>query len=127
MPPAGDCDEAVAGGLPSGKHNAGKVCQSCHDGQGAAPRWTVAGTIYTTSDGAAGLAGATIRLADAGGKEVVLVSAQNGNFWTEEELAFPLTALASRCPTERAMGGAVPETGAACNSCHGAAMRIALP
>ena len=127
VPPAGNCDPAVASGLPSGKHNAGKVCLDCHDGTGAAPRWTAAGTIYTTTDGASPLAGATIHLADAEGKQIALVSAQNGNFWTEEELSFPLTVLASRCPTERAMGGAVPETGAACNGCHADAMRIALP
>ena len=127
VPPSGDCDDAVVTGLPSGKHNAGKVCLDCHDGDGAAPRWTAAGTIYSTVDGASPLAGATIHLEDASGAEVVLVSAQNGNFWTQEELAFPLTVRASRCPTERAMGGAVPDSGASCNSCHDSAMRIALP
>lgn len=129
MPPAGDCDVAVVSGLPSGKHNAGKVCLDCHDGGGAAPRWTAAGTIYTNTGGAGPIAGATIHLTGADGTEIVLVSAQNGNFWTQEDLVFPLTVHASRCPDDRPMPGTVAESGASCNTggCHDSDMRIALP
>jgi hypothetical protein len=126
---ADDCDEPVLGGLPSGHHNAGAVCLNCHDGNGAAPRWTAAGTIYTTIAGTAPLPGATIHLVDADGVEVVLLSATNGNFWTTQDLAFPLTAKASRCPDTQEMPIGVQLASASCNKggCHDADMRIALP
>lgn len=128
-PAAGDCDQPVTDGLPSGKHNAGKACLSCHDGGGGAPEWTAAGTIYTTTAGAAPLPGATIHLVDADGNEVVVLTALNGNFWTSQALVYPITVRASRCPDTREMPGTLADTSANCNKsgCHDADMRIALP
>jgi hypothetical protein len=125
--PTGDCDDPVTSGLPSGKHNAGRDCLDCHDGNGGAPHWTAAGTIYTAPTGGAALPGATIHLTDADGTEVVLVSAANGNFWTTEALTFPLHARASSCPDDRMMGGAIAQGSCNQSGCHDSAMRISLP
>jgi hypothetical protein len=127
--PAADCDEQVTSGLPSGKHNAGRDCLGCHHGGGAAPRWTFAGTVYTSPAGGTAVAGATVRVTDAAGVVHELVTAQNGNFWTQEAVAFPLTIRASACPDTRQMSAPVPQTGASCNQsgCHDADFRISLP
>jgi hypothetical protein len=125
--PSGDCDQPVTSGLASGKHNAGRNCLECHDGNHGAPHWTAAGTIYTAPTGGGALAGATIHLTDAAGKEIILVSAENGNFWTSESISFPLHARASSCPDDRLMGGAIPAGGCNQSGCHDSAMHIALP
>jgi hypothetical protein len=111
--------------LPNGNHNPGAVCQTCHTGQGAAPLWTVAGTIFETATGGAAVAGATVTITDADGQVLELVTASNGNFYTSQAVALPLTVEASRCPDTKAMNGQ-PDTGS-CNSCHGSTMRIHLP
>lgn len=123
----GDCDQRVTSGLASGKHNAGRDCLECHDGNHGAPHWTAAGTIYTAPTGGSALSGATIHLTDAAGKEIILVSAQNGNFWTTDSITFPLHARASSCPDDRLMGGAIPAGGCNQSGCHDSDMRIALP
>lgn len=123
----GDCDEPVTSGLASGEHHAGDNCLDCHDGGGGAPRWTAAGTIYTALTGGTALPGATIHLTDAAGKEVILVSAQNGNFWTTDSLTFPLHARASSCPDDRLMGGAIADGGCNASGCHDGDMRVSLP
>ncbi len=119
-----DCVPPVEA-LPNGNHNAGQNCQTCHTGQGAAPLWTVAGTLYSTAAGGPAIAGATITETDADGAVLELVTASNGNFYTQTPVALPLTVQASRCPDTRAMTGQ-PAVGA-CNSCHGPEMRIHLP
>ncbi len=122
----GSCDE-VSSMLPSGNHNAGLVCLGCHNGSGVAPRWTVAGTLYASSQGGTPIAGATVTVTDANDVTVRLVTASNGNFYTGQALAMPLRVKASRCPDTRLMM-ATPMTGD-CNSCHQAATngRIHLP
>lgn len=122
----GSCDE-VSAMMPNGNHNAGLACLGCHNGSGVAPRWTVAGTLYASSQGGAPLAGATITVIDANDVTVRLVTATNGNFYTGQALAMPLRVKASRCPDTRQMM-ATPMTGD-CNSCHQAATngRIHLP
>jgi hypothetical protein len=111
--------------LPNGNHNAGQACLDCHNGTGQAPRWTVAGTLYTTIQGASPAAGATIFVTDASGAELELITASNGNFYTSTPVQFPLTVAASKCPDTRQMTGR-PQLGN-CNSCHGQGMRIHLP
>jgi hypothetical protein len=123
----GDCDPPVTNGLASGEHNAGRNCLECHDGNHGAPHWTAAGTIYTAPTGGSALPGATIHLTDDTGKEIVLVSAQNGNFWTTDSITFPLHPRASSCPDDRAMSGAAPDGGCNRSGCHDSARRIALP
>jgi hypothetical protein len=115
--------EPAATQLPFGNHNAGAACLSCHTGTGAAPKWTIAGTIYG-GDGLA-LPGATITVTDNGGNELKLISASNGNFYTSQTVQFPVRVVASRCPDTRPMLNA--QQIGNCNSCHSGASRIKLP
>lgn len=112
--------------LPPGNHNAGAACLSCHTGSGA-PRWRVAGTLYTSAGGNTPLAGATVTITDANNVVTKLVTASNGNFYSGANFAFPVRVGASRCPDNRAMSAAAPSGD--CNSCHtaGGTGRIHLP
>ena len=122
----GACDQPSTT-LPFGNHNAGLACLGCHTGTGAAPRWTVAGTLYSAAQNGTPIAGATITVTDANGIQLRLVTASNGNFYTGQSLQMPLRVQASKCPDTRRMSG-TPMTGD-CNSCHQAATtgRIHLP
>lgn len=110
-----------------GNHNAGMDCLSCHGDvtMELDSRWTVAGTLYDTATGTNPLAGATIIVTDADGKELSLVSASNGNFFTTEPVTLPLSVRASACPDDITMSS--PATDGSCNTCHTDAMRIHLP
>lgn len=122
------CEEPAAT-LPNGNHNAGLACRSCHNGSTVgAPTWTIAGTLYDSKAGTAPVAGATILVRDANGVERKLITASNGNFYTAEAVAFPVTVAASKCPDTKAMTG-TPGDGD-CNNCHTANSsqgRIHLP
>jgi len=120
------CEQAATN-LPFGNHNAGLACLGCHTGSGAAPRWTVAGTLFSTAQGGAAISGATVTVTDANNVTLRLVTAANGNFYTGQSLTMPLRVKASKCPDTRMMS-ARPMTGD-CNSCHQAATtgRIHLP
>lgn len=127
--PAGDCDAAAIETLPDGHHNQGLGCITggCHDGGSLqAPQWTAAGTLYRDLEGSAPLAGGTIELVDATGAAVTLVSAQNGNFWTEQALAFPLTIKATNCAESRVMPTPAPLGSCNQGGCH-ETRRIHLP
>lgn len=121
------CDPIEAPGA-DGHHNPGQACQACHGPGGGAPTFTASGTIYDGIDGVA-VAGATIHLIDADGNDVSMISAANGNFWTTQAVAFPLTTHASACPDTRPMISPVTESGADCNAagCHGSGFRIHVP
>ncbi len=127
---AANCAEPVLG-VPSGEHNAGQPCQPCHGPGGNAPLWSLGGTLYTSAAGTSPLSGATIRVSDADGQTLDLVTAANGNFWTSAPVAFPITVLATRCPDSVPMIAPVASPGD-CNSagCHSAGApsgRIHLP
>jgi hypothetical protein len=97
----------------------GSDCLSCHGGQGGAPRWTVAGTIYDepSAPGDAGLYGARVHLVDATGFAFTLPTNRAGNFYTAEPVAFPLQVCVERRGVRSCMEEAV--TAGSCNVCHG--------
>jgi hypothetical protein len=109
----------------SGHHNAGEGCLGCHQGGGGPPLFTLAGTLYTKVSGGTAIAGATLEAIDANGATVRIVTSQNGNFYTGQPIAFPVTVRASACPNSAGMLSGVSDGN--CNSCHDAAMRIHLP
>jgi len=111
---------------PSGQHNAGQECQGCHAPGGGAPTFYVGGTLYSAASGGSAVAGATINITDANGKQVKIVSANNGNFWTRTALAYPIKVDASLCPSTVPMIATVAGNGA-CNNCHNSAMRVHVP
>jgi len=120
------CAEPVAD-PGTGNHNSGAACIACHL-TNAGPDFTLAGTLYTSKAGTATLAGATVIVVDAAGDEVRLVTKTNGNFYTTQQLTFPVKVRASRCPDSAAMTAGAPAGD--CNGCHTASAtqgRIHLP
>ncbi len=111
----------------SGHHNAGQNCMSsCHD-----HGFSLAGTLYSAVNGTTPQAGATITAIDANGATIDLVAQQNGNFYTTQAVAFPVSVTASECPTIAPMTSKVTSADGGCNKsgCHvaGAVGVIHLP
>jgi len=125
--PEMSCDPIV-NTSDSGHHNPGSDCMQCHDGtMPDAPRASVGGTVYAT--GSMPLPGASIRVRDAHGQSMRLISALNGNFYSASPMAYPITVIASACPHTVPMLGLVLPPGD-CNACHltdGDPGRIRLP
>ncbi len=72
-----------------GTSNAGKDCLLCHTGQGA-PRFVVAGTIFTTKGSTTPAAGVQVRVVSPAGQEIALVGTdESGNFWLEGTASVP--------------------------------------
>jgi hypothetical protein len=124
------CDENEVSG-EDGHHNPGLDCLGCHGATPVvgAPTWTVAGTVFTDISGSEPVAGAAVHLRDADGDDVVLRTAANGNFWTDQAIAFPISPSVSSCPDTAAMGAEVVLEEASCqrSGCHDSLRRIHLP
>lgn len=85
-------------------------CLACHSGDGEGPTWTVAGTF--------GGKGSRIQITDANGWSFALHAARNGNFYTAEEVAFPITvSVDGKLMADD--GGVLPVEYGGCNICHG--------
>jgi len=121
------CKNQVTTGLGDGHHNPGQDCQNaCHN-----HGFTLSGTIYTSVNSNTAVTGASITVTDANGQSFDMVSQLNGNFWTSQAIAFPITVKASSCPAIVAMSGQVTQGNGGCNKsgCHtsGAQGHIHLP
>jgi hypothetical protein len=116
-----DCIPVSAKAL-DGNHNAGMDCLTCHNGTvDGASQFYVAGTLFSAATGTTGLAKATIRITDAAGKIIDLVTATDnapGNFYIDTPVTFPIHVEASSCPSTMRMPDAVQTNGGSCNSCH---------
>lgn len=111
----------------SGNHHPGEDCQgSCHN-----HGFTLGGTLFSAASSTTPVVGATITIVDHAGKTIDIVSQSNGNFYTSQSLAFPVTVTASECPSVSPMITQVTATMDGCNQggCHvtGAQGRIHLP
>jgi len=111
----------------SGKHHPGEDCQgACHN-----HGFTLGGTLFAAANTTTPLAGATVTVVDAAGKSIDVVSQSNGNFYTSQAIAFPVTVTASLCPSVAPMVTKVTATMDGCNKagCHvaGATGVIHLP
>jgi cytochrome c553 len=105
--------------LPQGQHNAGQDCIGCHNANGGVPAntyFTIAGTVVDANGG--GIAGATVVVTDNNQAQKRLVTATNGNFYTTDTIAFPVTVKVTSCPTTKKMTAQVQSSGGSCNSCH---------
>jgi len=124
-PGGGDCDPQVASS-GSGHHNPGQACLSCHKSGGSAPAFTLAGTVLDGTSSDVAMAGVTIRITDANGTQLSLTTGDNGNFYTDQALAFPVATATSSCPNTFPMLSPVQSTGGDCNSagCHVSGFRI---
>ena len=109
---------AVACGIPENNPTMqpGQDCMQCHGR--SAQSWTVAGTVFgaVDSEADAGVSAAKIYLTDADGRSYTLSSNGSGNFYTAEQLKFPLRAQAEANGARMAMSE--PVTSGSCNSCH---------
>ena len=106
-----------------GHHYPGQACAGCHNGS-IGPAFTVGGTLYADRGGAQAVAGVTVTLIDADQNRIDMVAAQNGNFWTDQPVSFPVTTFASSCPDLVPMS-TVADSGD-CNGCHSAGAAIAF-
>jgi hypothetical protein len=97
-------------------HNAGQDCMGCHaNGNGEAPRFSFAGTLY---DGhGQPVAGAEVRVVDKNGVGASAYTGSNGNFYRQgTPIATPGQAGARNASATAAMISAVTAPG--CSSCH---------
>lgn len=98
----------------------GRNCLRCHSPNGAAARkpFSVGGTVFDTKDASVcgGVAGVTVHVVDAKGKQLRLVSNEVGNFYSAEPLEPPLTIAAERNGERLAMPVTAPTGG--CALCH---------
>jgi hypothetical protein len=125
-PDAGSsCTPAVAT-ADTGFHNPGLDCTNCHNGA-VATLWTLSGTLYDGVAGANPVAGATIHVLDATGRRIDLITALNGNFYTSQAVAYPVTVSASLCPSTVPMIESVASGAPSCNGCHGSGFRVHVP
>ena len=113
--------------MGTGYHNPGMACltSGCH-ANGGGPAFTVAGTVFVNETTATPAPGATVVVVDGDGTRFELVTAQNGNFWTNQPMVFPILVKASQCPHDNPMIS-LSQTGD-CNAgnCHGPTFRVAL-
>jgi hypothetical protein len=121
------CRDIVTTGLDTGHHNPGQDCQNgCHD-----HGFYLSGTLYSSANGGQPVVGAAITFIDATGATGDMRSGTNGNFWWSLPVTFPVTLIASACPTIDKMTATIP-SGQGCNrnGCHtasGGAGRVHLP
>lgn len=116
------CAEAVEP-ASDGVHYPGNACLGCHNGS-LGPTFTVAGTLYADPDGAMALPGMNIRIIDATDSRIDLISAANGNFYTDVPVTLPATVYVAACPDVVPMP--IELTLGDCNSCHSAGKRTAF-
>ena len=107
--------------------NTGQACIDCHVAGGRASQlaFTAAGTLYSSASGGKVVSGATVTITGSDNKKVTIVTANDGNFYTNSPIAFPATVQVSKCPDTAAMSATLANGD--CNSCHTSSMRIHLP
>lgn len=107
-----DEDEAVS-------HNAGKDCltSGCH-ASGGWKLFSLGGTIYTDSEGAASRADAQVKAVDANGITVNLTSDQIGNIYSAQSMTAPFTISVSYRGRMVKMPGTASSGGCNVNGCH---------
>ncbi len=107
------------GDKDSVSHNAGKDCLTtgCH-AAGGWKRFSLAGTIYTDSEGTTIMTGARIKAMDVNGVTVTLTSDRSGNFYSAVSMTAPFMISVSYRGRVVKMPGAA--SGGSCNTdgCH---------
>ena len=100
--------------------NPGDDCLSCHQRDDNRRRFTIGGTVFFALDSLVdeGLEAAEIHVTDKNGKQLTLRSNSVGNFYTAEDVAFPL-ALELQFHNRRIVMQTPADSGA-CNTCHSA-------
>jgi hypothetical protein len=114
--------------------NPGLACIECHS-RGSGPRFSIAGTVFASSDEkdkCAGSNGADVYVTGADGRTLKLVPNDVGNFFTRNSVPFPYSAFVQTADGKQRRMTATQSNGD-CNSCHtqhgdnGAPGRIVVP
>lgn len=89
-------------------------------------------SLLIPSSGGTPVVGAAITFIDATGATGDMRSGTNGNFWWTLPVTFPVTLIASACPTIDRMSATITSNEGGCNrtGCHtasGGAGRVHLP
>jgi hypothetical protein len=116
-PDADTCPNPPSPG-PSGM-NGGRNCLTCHS------NFTLAGTLYASINGGSVVPSATVKITDSNSQVLELVTGLDGNFYTSQSLAFPVSIQIDKCPDTVSMPAQATQGG--CNSCHNDGNRIHLP
>jgi len=98
----------------------GEDCLFCHSASGGATPWNAAGTIFRQADGGQGFEGAQVHLTDSNGFSVSLRTNEAGNFYTRENLRFPVTPCIEA--NSKTICQQSPLAKGSCNTCHGEAV-----
>ncbi|MBL8956788.1 MAG: hypothetical protein JNK82_38800 [Myxococcaceae bacterium] len=98
----------------------GSNCLRCHTtgGRAASAPFSIGGTVYESHDAevCGGVGGVTVRVTDANGKRVSVVTNDVGNFWSTEPLVAPYSLEVERAGRVAAMPVTTPTGG--CALCH---------
>lgn len=105
------CDIPATGPAMTPGHD----CLSCHDGA-IATKWSVAGTLFSAPKSGSAVAGAQVLVTDSAGRRLTLTTNSVGNFYTAEELVYPLDVQVQNGKHHLGMDGK-PAHGS-CNKCH---------
>lgn len=108
----------TGGNEESPNMNPGEDCVACH-ASGEGPNFTVGGTVmgdYADQDDCNGVKGVSVQITDANGNLHEFESNNAGNFYTNQNIALPVSIVLEYDGRTRAMLGS-PDT-LACNSCH---------
>jgi mono/diheme cytochrome c family protein len=108
MAPGENCLECHGGG-GGGEGGVGTLAEG---GEEDGKRWSFAGTVVSAGQG---VENARIHVTDANGWSFTIRSNQAGNFYSAENVAFPLHVVIDWNGNTYEMTGA----GGACNGCHG--------
>lgn len=94
----------------------GEDCMSCHIDSRL--RWTISGTVYADPKAQAheGIGGAEVLVTDANGRELTLKTNSSGNFYTREEVRFPIRVSVRHGDAILTMPK--PAIHGSCNGCH---------
>jgi hypothetical protein len=123
--PGGSCDaDRLQWGLGGGLMLPGTDCLSCHRVGGSADDsvYSVAGTVFVDATCPEGVERAEVRVFDAGGREITLLTNAVGNFYTDEVLTPPLRTSVVVGGVETVMR--TPFTNGSCAACHSEGSRL---
>jgi len=95
----------------------GEACIACHAGDGEAPTFSFAGTVFTAADATQGAEGVTVTVEDDNGTTEAVTSNSAGNFFSQAALTPPFT-ITLTSPGGATVPMPIPAGHGDCNLCH---------
>lgn len=109
---------------PDALRNQGEDCVSCHREGGKAPRtlFTISGSVFRAAAGEpreTGAAEVELLLTDASGRRITLRTNSGGNFYSRQEVLFPVQVALRTLPVGVPRQGPIDTCQHGnCNQCH---------